>query len=154
MIKDVDGKYVKATLTNALFIPSYPQNIFSVQAATDKGASVTFQPNLTMLMYKNKSKIKIVKRGRLYYIQTYDIDNVDSVKYACDLKQWHEILGHCNYEDVIQLETVVEGMKIKGAKIKPDDCSVCTEGKMTNNRNRKPDNRASEPLELVHSDFF
>ena len=153
MIKDVDGKYVKATLTNALFIPSYPQNIFSVQAATDKGASVTFQPNSAMLMYKNKSKIKIVKRGRLYYIQTYDIDNVDSVKYACDLKQWHEILGHCNYEDVIQLETVVEGMKIKGAKIKPDDCSVCTEGKMTNNRNRKPDNRASEPLELVHSDL-
>ena len=38
-IVDSSGTPVKATLRNALFIPSYPQDIFSVQAATERGAS-------------------------------------------------------------------------------------------------------------------
>ena len=35
-IMDTTGKCVNATLKNALYIPTYPQNIFSVQAATEK----------------------------------------------------------------------------------------------------------------------
>lgn len=30
---------------------------------------------------------------------------------------------------------------------------MCTEGKFTNNRNRKSDPKASKPLELVHTDL-
>ena len=29
----------------------------------------------------------------------------------CDQKGWHEILGHCNYKDILKLKDVVEGMK-------------------------------------------
>jgi len=36
----------------------------------------------------------------------------DSVNYACNLSSWHEILGHCNYDDVLKLESVVDGMKV------------------------------------------
>ena len=38
-----DGKCVNAELENALYIPSYPQDIFSVQAATEKGSTVVDQ---------------------------------------------------------------------------------------------------------------
>ena len=36
------GKMVKVKLENTLYIPTYPQNIFSVQAATQKGATIKF----------------------------------------------------------------------------------------------------------------
>ena len=44
-IVDLSKTPVKATSRNALFIPSYSQDIFSVQAATERGASVTLQPD-------------------------------------------------------------------------------------------------------------
>lgn len=59
-----------------------------------------------------------------------------------DLKTWHEILGHCNFDDVQRLEGVVDGMKIEGSTNKRTTCEVCTRGKFTQTRNRKPDVRA------------
>ena len=41
-LSDVDGNVHKAILTNALYVPSYRQSIFSVQAATSKGATSCF----------------------------------------------------------------------------------------------------------------
>ena len=40
------GQAMNAVLEDALFVPSYPQDIFSVQAATEKGATVIFRPDL------------------------------------------------------------------------------------------------------------
>ena len=42
---DSRGEYVDIVLTNALYVPTFPHKIFSVQAATSKGASVYFQPS-------------------------------------------------------------------------------------------------------------
>ena len=67
------------------------------------------------------------------------------------MQDWHEILGHCNLNDVLALENVVDGMKITGKK--EFDCGVCVMGKMTQPRNRKPDKRATKNLELVHCDL-
>ena len=113
-IMDTTGRYVSATLKNALYIPAYPQNIFSVQAATERGASVTFISDSAELVYKDGTKFNIEKHCRLYYLSTFDKNDSDSVNYTCDLKGWHEILGHCNYEleDILKLKGVVEGMKV------------------------------------------
>ena len=78
----------------------------------------------------------------------------DSVSYTRDLKEWHEILGHCNYKDILKLEHVVDGMKLSHTNTsRPGDCEICVRGKLTQSRNRKPDVRATEPLELVHADL-
>ncbi len=53
--------------------------------------------------------------------------------------------------DVMKLESVVDGMKISSKNV--SDCTVCIRGKMTNERSRLPDVRAKAPLELVHSDL-
>jgi len=87
--------YVNTTLKNALYVPSFPQSIFSVQAATAKGVSVIFEPDHAELVYKNGTVFHIQKHGKL---------TSDSVNYACDLSSWHAILGHCNYDDVLKLE--------------------------------------------------
>ena len=61
-IIDTTGKCVDATLKNALYIPTYPQNIFSVQAATERGASVSFNSDSAELVYRDGTKFKIQHR--------------------------------------------------------------------------------------------
>ena len=67
------------------------------------------------------------------------------------LRDWHQILGHCNLQDVFALEGVVDGMKVVDKN--EFDCNVCVMGKMTQFRNREPDRRASKTLQLVHCDL-
>ena len=69
----------------------------------------------------------------MYFLDTYNDCQIDSdtVNYTCDVQKWHEILGHCNFDDVLQLENIVDGMKIVNSKNNSSDCSVCVFGKMT-----------------------
>lgn len=163
LLLDEKGKCVKITLKKALFIPSYPQSIISVQAATTDGAKVIFQEGQNELISKDGAVFRIEEHERLYYLKTVnnnkqcvdtavtDMMSRDKVNLTCDVKTWHEIMGHCNVSDVLKLPEVVEGMKIAGnTKL---DCNVCTEGKFINSRNRKTDTKASEALELVHTDL-
>ena len=126
-----------------------------MQAATERGASVTFLPDSAELVYKDGTKFNIEKHDRLYYLNKYD-DKVDSDSVSCahDLKDWHEILGHFDNEDFLELEHVVDGMKLSHTNtIRPNGCDACVLGKMTQTRNWKPDAQAKKPLELVHTDF-
>ncbi|KAJ8044729.1 Copia protein [Holothuria leucospilota] len=154
-IMDADGRCVIAKLENALYIPTFPQNLFSVQAATAKGSTVIFHPKYAEIIHKDGVRFSIEKYGRLYYLHMYENSKPlsDSVNYACDLKSWHEILGHCNYDDVLSLESVVNGMKVTNVNDKVSDCNTCFLGKMTQGRNREPDARSDIPLGLVHTDL-
>lgn len=150
---DNEGQQVKATLSSALYIPSYPQDIFSVKAATTNGASINFQHGRNELIHKNGTKFNIQEYNRLYYLNTVNEKN-DSCNGCYDIQTWHEILGHCNYDDVSKLQDVVEGMKVKGKIDKSNlNCEVCTQGKFVQSRNREQDTRAKAALELVHTDL-
>ena len=139
---DSRGHHFKTVLRRALYIPSYPQDIFSVQAAADSGATVTFQKGKDILVLKDGTQFPIHVHDRLYYLHTIPDGCDDRVKGCYDLKTWHEILGHCNIDDVQRLKGVVDGMKMLGPRHKSQSCEVCTQGKFTQTRNRKPDARA------------
>ena len=146
-VNDVNGKPYEFILKNALYVPSYKQDIFSVQAATCNGASVSFSADHAELRAANGARFKISQEGRLYYLN----NTVTTSSRTRSVKEWHKTLGHCNVDDVRKLEGVVDGMKITGK----DDfqCDVCVVGKMSQYRSREPDARATCPLELVHCDL-
>ncbi|XP_024124665.2 uncharacterized protein LOC112144376 [Oryzias melastigma] len=50
---DSGGRRVKALLKEALYIPSYPQDIFSVKAATANGATVIFKNRKDVLIHRD-----------------------------------------------------------------------------------------------------
>ena len=52
---DSTGNVQNAVLEDALFVPSFKQDIFSVQAATDKGASLKFNSKSAELVSTNGS---------------------------------------------------------------------------------------------------
>lgn len=150
---DDAGKQHTAQLRDALYMPSYPHDIFSVARATNGGATIIFKRGDNHLITKNESRFDIHESGNLYYLPTLEED-VDQCKVCHDLQTWHEILGHCNYEDLKKLQDVVRGMEIKGNKVKEKQlCEVCTQGKFTQTRNREPDRKAKKPLELIHTDL-
>ena len=56
-LMDSRGHHLKTMLRRALYIPSYPQEIFSVQAAAARGATVTFKRGEDILVHKDGTKI-------------------------------------------------------------------------------------------------
>jgi len=91
-IKDASGQQVTAALKDALYVPLFPQSIFSVQADTAKGVSVIVEPENAKLVYEDGTVFEIQKHGKLYYLDLCDdVMTSDCVKYACDLSNWHGI---------------------------------------------------------------
>ena len=104
---DSGGRSFRTTLRGALYIPTYPQDIFSVKAATSSGATVTFSEKKNVLLHRDGTKLcKMCKTN-------------DQCRKSLDLQSWHEILGHCNYADIMTLKNVVDGMETKNEGNKP-----------------------------------
>ncbi|KAK3779704.1 hypothetical protein RRG08_013659 [Elysia crispata] len=145
-LTDTNGCQQNIILKNALYVPSFSQNIFSVLAATDNGASVQFGKSSAQLQFHGTA-FDIFKDGQLYFLKSSFVSKTSSHT----LQEWHIILGHCNKADILKLENSVDGMIITD---KSDfDCEVCALGKMTDNRSRKPDETAKQPLDVVHIDL-
>lgn len=64
---DSRGQHHYATLKRALYIPSYPQDIFSVKAATASGATVVFKQGEDALICRDGARFNIHEYNRLYY---------------------------------------------------------------------------------------
>ena len=126
-LQDTDGNMHGIYLQNALYAPSYKQNIFSVQAATEKGDIIDFSFDKALLTTRNGTRFDINKKDHLYYLNKCKAESVKLVNH--DHRVWHIIFGHCNIQDVLKLPAVVKGMNItdKTSKI----CETCTLGKMT-----------------------
>ena len=141
----IQGRSIPVALKRALFIPTYPQDFMSVKTITADGAQVVFGEGQNRLFTKEGNVFKIEEHERLNYLQTVtdhklcddsvnDMMSKDKVKLCCDVKTWHEILGHCNVNDVLKLLNIVTDMTVTGeANI---ECNVCTPGKLTNTRNK------------------
>ena len=108
-IYDKDNVPRNITLKDALYVPSYSQNIFSVQSATKNGAEVNFKLNKDKLISKNGTEFNISQNKKLYYLNSLNMIKENNKS----LNEWHKILGHCNVRDVLKLEKVVNGMNIK-----------------------------------------
>ena len=62
-MRDNSGNFVNSTLKNALYIPSFPVDIFSVPSATEKGQFCNFQiitGSDTTFDVKQKGKLSLL----------------------------------------------------------------------------------------------
>ncbi len=133
---DSRGQRFKTILRNALYIPIYPQDIFSVKAATSNRATVIFREGKNVLLHRDGTKFPIHVHNKLYYLHTKDNECVDQCKKCNDLQTWREILGQCNYVDIIKPQDVVDGMEIRSRKDKSVVKCVCRESLFRQQRAR------------------
>lgn len=112
-LRNSNGRIVDMMLTEALYVPSFSQDIFTVKVAISHGATVIFKEGQNRLIHKNGTTFDIHMYDRLFYLSTV-ANEIDECNACYDIQTWHEILGHCNYDDVLKLENVTDGMKIRG----------------------------------------
>ena len=92
----------------------------------------------------------IQERGKLYYVNSV----VNSRQSRRSLNDWHRVLGHCNTRDITKLDGHVDGFKITDKDVGDCvTCDTCIQGKIFQQRSRKPDKRAENVLDLVHCDL-
>ena len=149
-VKDTKGQQHELMLHDALFVPSYQQNIFSVDRAIECGAKLEMSKGAANIKTSDGTSFNLDRRGKLYYL--YGADHKTYIRRT--LREWHEILGHCNVKDILKLENISKTMQISDkSKAANFVCDTCTRGKMVQYQRRIPDKRAGKPLEFCHSDL-
>jgi len=87
---------------------------------------------------------------------TIDISESANLSSTLPLDLWHKRLAHHNYDDIKMMipKNLVDGLVLE-SKTKPDPiCEPCLAGKMHANPFPSSNSRATELLELVHSDVY
>ena len=88
-LHDSKGIPFELKLQDALYIPDYKQNIFSVQRATDGGAKFIFAKGENEMMAKKGVTFDIEEKGCIYYLNSA-ISKKDG-KHS--ISEWHRRLG-------------------------------------------------------------
>ena len=79
----------------------------------------------------------------------YYLKNIVSAKNTTyDLHIWHKILGHCKESDIKKLPNLVKGLKTKLTPNYALKCDIRIQGKMSNDRNKTVDRKATKFLHL------
>src|SRR5271169_5018655 len=148
-------------LNNVIYAPNMSSNLFSLMAAYDLGYETRITPGLGLNIFREDILIaKTVRnQGGLFRLLTEvtDIHAMaaqipETITPEIDVNIWHRRLAHLGEDNVRKLAKVVNGMRIK-FRTTVGVCEACLEGKQTCQPSHKPATRATEPLELIHSDL-
>jgi transposase InsO family protein len=153
----VMGVKHKINIKEVLHIPKFKRNLISVVKLALNGLKVEFDDDACLVRAANRKVIARLPRvGSLYEMpfSMHDMANVaHQMPQSAPLELWHRRLGHLNVRSVKALQSIVNGMHIKDGASNSAVCEGCIEGKLS--RTPFPSEggqRASKPLELVHSD--
>ncbi|KAF2889899.1 hypothetical protein ILUMI_16274, partial [Ignelater luminosus] len=71
-----------------------------------------------------------------------------------DMNLWHKRFKHLNFESLKKLQGQVEGINVDLNKSHAEICDTCIEGKQTQLSHDQKRQRATRPLERIHSDLI
>lgn len=159
----VNGKEIKCSVKNVLYVPELRCNLFSVIRCDEAGMKVVFESE-SVQIYRDSEMVATGSRvGKLYRLDLFvDSRNAsDSLlsfgRVPANLELWHRRFGHLNARSLEKLisEDMCVGLKLNGRQ-KNDTvivCEPCVEAKQTRNPFQvRKEPRSSRILELIHSD--
>jgi hypothetical protein len=152
-VGDTNVKFGTDTVNikNVLYVPDLRTNLLSVSQTVKKGNSVLFNSSGCKIFDSENELIATAKLVNNMYKLDCTSDKAFSVE--TDHNLWHRRLGHLNYEYMNKLQNLVapnSNVKFKSAK---DKCEICVKGKQTKIPNKNVGIRATQLLELIHSDL-
>ena len=154
-----NGETKPCLVKNVLHVPDLRYQLLSVSAMAKLGVNVQFDESRALLVRDSNTIATGTFRNGLYTLDCTKppvqapSDNPDTALVA-SLKIWHKRLAHAS---VSGIKSMVARGVVKGIDIPPKnpdfDCEGCVLGKSHRTAIPKISNsRASQPLELVHSD--
>ena len=147
------------TFGRVLHVPDLQKNLISVPSITKNGGSVNFTDEKCEISTQEGLVAVGHKKGNLFVLD-FDDDSFQANATTevstrnQSLELWHLRLGHLGYESVKKMAggDIVIGMKTNTHKFERD-CDGCALGKQSRKPfSKKGTERASDILELVHSD--
>jgi len=136
-------------LRDTLLIPSIKLNLISVDKLIEDDCTVVFSKKGSKII-KDDQVINIERRDHLFVIGKPREERA----LAVTAELWHARLGHSNYRNLKNLQDKVIGLEIGDDIPKnSDQCSVCIKAKQHKNPFRGRERRATNVLDLVHSDI-
>ena len=155
----VGSKITQCKIKNVYLVEEVSQNLLSVSTIDDHGYKVILNRGSVEIYNPNNEKIAIGKRrGKLYEINC-EYENFESSVYtSCtnnnnDKRHWHRLLGHVNFSDLRNLcnEHMVDGLP-NYMSSEFIECDICKRNKIRNLSFGEGRSRASDVLEIVHTD--
>lgn len=152
-IYDENGDPSNINVDDVLYVPNLAANLLSVKVITQKGFKVTFEKDTcTILDDEGEFMAKAVLSGGLYKLSQPPSKKIFVAKTQSDINLWHRRMGHTNVQYLKKLKQgIVTGIDFKESNLK--DCVVCAKGKQSKIPFNHEGTRASELLELIHSDL-
>ena len=164
----LNGELRTIQLTDVLYVPKIAGNLISVTQLQDRGISVrtTTDPEdgcKSLLIELQDSVVGIADRiGKTYTLRTSldkDLEAValkvteNSTMEATETLTWHRRFGHLSPATLAGIKDVTTGLS-KEIPTRKIDCSVCNLTKAVRVINRKAPERATQPLERIHTDIW
>lgn len=140
------------SIKNVYFVPNVSKNLLSVCKLEEAGYSVIFENDRVFIKDKNNILATGYKSNSLYFLETFVSDKFESCNLADndELFLWHCRYGHLGVDSLKKVVNMVDGVNIKTNN--GILCESCMYGKMCRTPFNKKCQRASKPLELVHTD--
>ncbi|CAK9818809.1 Retrovirus-related Pol polyprotein from transposon TNT 1-94 [Anthophora quadrimaculata] len=161
VIEQNDSK-TNLTIKDALHVPDLRCNLLSIGKITDRGYKVIFTKHQAKIIdEKGNEKLIAVRRDGLYYVEQKDSSphamatDGDTTKSRDDnvVDIWHRRLGHLNQRDLLEAKrrcNIPNGSVEDFKRILR--CEICIENKMTRSPFPEKSKRATNILDIIHSD--
>jgi Integrase core domain/GAG-pre-integrase domain len=147
----LEGIPTPGYLQDVLHVPGLSRNLFSVPATTAKGHIIHMETGNTTIW--TKEGILIASATDYKGLFRLNVEHQEEANLV-DAQLWHERLGHINIKRIEQMANgLVEGMDTISHS-HPHECEACSKGKdKQKSISTAPTERATSPLERVHSDI-
>lgn len=162
---------LEVELTNVWYVPELRKNLLSVPVITKHGGQVLFKKEKCTIL-KGKTVLataRMLPNQQLYKLNCKteardgpsEADKLRAGALATEgqkdcnkLQLWHDRLGHVSHRNLrsMKFHQCVEGLEFDEDE-RGEFCDACATGKQSREpRNKFPGQRATERLELVHTD--
>ncbi|KAL5758543.1 hypothetical protein ACOSP7_021154 [Xanthoceras sorbifolium] len=141
------------TISDVLYVPDINQNLLSVGQLIEKGFKISFENSYCHIYDAAGQEILQVKmRGKSF---SFDPTEEEHIAYSTDVgitEIWHKRLEHCHLQRMLKMK---KNDMIRGLPTLVDyipNCHACQFGKQNRMPFPKSTWRASQKLQLIHTD--
>lgn len=143
-------------LKNVLHAPDLSMNLISVSDLTNKNYNINFGKEGCIIKKENCIVAKCQEVDGIFELKEKENEVVVNLTLSSKNKNitnlWHRRLAHLGKKYMNKLKTLVSGIEFKTSdKVEP--CVPCIEGKTAKSPFKNKGTRASEILQIVHTDI-
>lgn len=152
-VPDAQGNINKILVRNVIYVPELSTNLISVSKMIKSGCSVQFTDNGCKILNKNYQKVADANLINDMYKINIIFENAQAMPAVVenDTFLWHQRMGHLNFTDMDKVPNCTTGVKLSPLK-ENTTCISCIEAKQSRQSFPSEGSRATELLEVIHSD--